>query len=255
MAQIRKRLLSLPCIGKSAAHPEYLFQLTTREVIGKLACDKLLDGYIEKMWPKRLIKKELRRCLDEPLNLAAVYDLARAAIAVRDLPDRIRYSLAKKQSRHLLSRLDKAQERHERGKILEDLVAAIFGSHSGALVIEQRFSTRDEEIDLIIKNSFGDPFWIGLSSLLFVECKNWTKKVGPQAIRDFEVKMRNHRPLVKIGFFVGPGGFTKGCSRELLRLSRDETVVVLVTLTDIEAFITGSTGLPDWLGRMIMRLA
>lgn len=135
----------------------------------------------------------------------------------------------------LLEKIPDAKSNLQKGKYLEDLVESIFSAVTGLEVIEKRISTSDEEIDLIVKNGVTSTFWTALMSPIFlVECKNWSTKVGSSEIRDFEVKVVNHRKLAKIGFFVSFNGFTKEASNALKRASREDHHIVLIDKKDIE---------------------
>src|SRR5262249_42003662 len=60
-----------------------------------------------------------------------------------------------------------------KGKALEELVAALFDSVEGFMVVERNSHTANEEIDLVIRNESRDPVWQREGSLILVECKNW----------------------------------------------------------------------------------
>jgi len=87
--------------------------------------------------------------------------------------------------------------------------------------------------------------------MFFVECKNWQKAVGAKELRDFELKIQNHRPLVRLGFFVAPGGFSRECITELHRTSRDEYAIVLLDMKAVKQFVEGRLSVPDWLEEKI----
>lgn len=161
---------------------------------------------------------------------------------------------AKAQGRSLVLELGRTQPANEKGKVLEELMTAAFTSHPKLTVVEKRYSTGDEEIDLIVKNGLEGGFWTGLGSpLIFVECKNWTRNIGVRELRDFEVKLQNHYPLVKLGLLVAPGGFSRECAGELKRMSRDNYTIATVDLSDIRRFFDGDRPLPDWLETVICR--
>lgn len=162
--------------------------------------------------------------------------------------------VAKTRCRDLISQLNVARNNNEKGKVLEELMLFIFESKPELEVIERRFNNGDEEIDLILKNNLSKPFWVSLSSpLIFIECKNWIKPVGSKELRDFEIKLQNHRPLVRLGFFVAPGGFTSEFYNELRRTSRDYYTIVPINLNDIVSFINGIIIVSDWMEAKICR--
>lgn len=186
--------------------------------------------------------------------VAKVHLYNRVFRTLSDCEANVRERYAKTRSRSLLSQLGNPSTRDEKGKLLEELVSAIFESHPQLEVVERRYSTGDQEIDLTVKNNVEKPFWIALSSpMLLVECRHWQSAVGARHIRDFEVKLQNHRPLAKVGLFLAPGGFTRGCSTELRRASREEYVIVLLDMENLREFVDGALSLPDWLERRICR--
>lgn len=155
----------------------------------------------------------------------------------------------------LLDKIPKSKTIVEKGRGLEDLIDVIFSSVIGLEVIEKRISTKDEEIDLVVKNSINGTFWSSLMSpCFFVECKNWKSKVGSSEIRDFEVKIANHRKLVKIGFFVSFNGFTKEVYAALKRASREEYHIVLIDRSDIDRLAKSGIATIPWLEALITKL-
>ena len=109
-------------------------------------------------------------------------------------------------------------------------------------------NTGDEEIDLVIRNNIDRPFWLAFNSpCFFVECKNWKNKIGTSEIRDFEMKMRNHTTMVKIGFFVSINGFSSEVENELKRAGRDEYHIVLIDSEDLENYLYSNLKIFEWL--------
>lgn len=161
----------------------------------------------------------------------------------------------KSQCKRLLVACDKATTSSEKGKALEDLMDAMFGSEVGLAVSDRRVSTCDEEIDLVLMNNVNRPFWLALNSpLLFVECKNWTRHIGTKDVRDFEVKLQNHTFLVKVGVFVSINGFSSEVASELKRMSRSNYHVVMIERADIVAYLDASEGVLSWLEKRICKL-
>ncbi len=166
----------------------------------------------------------------------------------------IRDRYAKSRGRSLLIDVKNATSNDEKGRTLEELMAVLFEGDPGFEVVERRFSTGDEEIDLLIKNNVNRPFWTALGSpLLFVECKNWSGRVGSREARDFEVKLQNHRPLVKLGVFVAFGGVTSEFVTEVKRASRADYALAVIDSEDIASFLDGNSGIVDWLEERISR--
>lgn len=148
----------------------------------------------------------------------------------------------------------KKTDAYLKGKSLEDLIEIIFSSIKGLEIIDKRMSNGDEEIDLTIKNNIDKTFWSSLSSpCFFVECKNWSTKIGSKEIRDFETKIRNHTRLVKVGFFVSYNGFTKEAITELKRASRDEYHVVTIDGVDIKRLVSSKQDTLTWLEMLVTK--
>jgi len=162
--------------------------------------------------------------------------------------EQVREYYVKSECKRLLEDCDAAASPAQKGRALEHLTEVLFTSNSFFELLDRRVSTRDEEIDMIVKNNLDRPFWNAMQSpLFFVECKNWLKPVGSKEVRDFEGKLRNHRRLVKLGFFVSMNGFTEGAHDELMRAGREEQNIVILTRTDIEDYIASDTMFYTWL--------
>jgi hypothetical protein len=109
-----------------------------------------------------------------------------------------------------------------RGDALETLVDALLRTEEPELSVRKNFRTAEEEIDLVLVNGLTNPFWSSQASpLVFVECKNWSERVGVGEIRIFESKMRDRGAICKIGIFVSMGGFAKTALVRLKVSQRD----------------------------------
>jgi hypothetical protein len=78
--------------------------------------------------------------------------------------------------------------------------------------------------------------------------------VGAPEIRDFESKVRNHRGFSRLGIFIAANGFTSEAEDVIKRLSRDETMIVLLALLQIEKFAQSDQELTEWLEDQIATL-
>jgi hypothetical protein len=160
----------------------------------------------------------------------------------------IRTNYIKAQCKEYLDLCKKTDNPYDKGKVLENLTELLFTSNNSLELVSKRVSTGDEEIDLLIKNNINRPFWIAFSSpLLFVECKNWINPVGASEIRNFEIKLQNHRNVAKVGFFVSLNGFTSGAMSEFKRLSRENYHIVAIRYEDINEFVNSSEQFFEWL--------
>lgn len=138
----------------------------------------------------------------------------------------------------------------ERGDALERLMEAVFHAEGPELTVaEKNFSTREEEIDLVLRSNLPQPFWGSQNSpYWFVECKNWAAPVGVSEIRTFESKMNDRKSTVRVGVFVSAGGFY---STAVDRLKAAQTMniglIYAITLEDVRGLIDRRQTLSDWL--------
>jgi hypothetical protein len=160
----------------------------------------------------------------------------------------------KKELLLLLDRIPLIKSSAEKGRALENLTEIVFSSIPGLEVIEKRVRTQDEEIDLQIKNDVAGTFWTSLTSpSFFVECKNWSGKVGASEVRDFEIKIMNHKKLVKVGFFISFNGFTKEVDNALKRASREDHHIVLIDSNDLYNLVNSKNSTMEWLEKLIIK--
>lgn len=168
--------------------------------------------------------------------------------------DIIKDTYFKKELLLLLDEIPQLKNSAEKGRALENLMETIFSSVPGLEVISKRVNTKDEEIDLQIKNGVSGTFWTSLTSpTFFVECKNWSAKVGASEMRDFETKIINHKKLVKVGFFISVKGFTREVNSHLKRASREDHHIVLIDSSDLLELATGKNTTIQWLEKLIIK--
>jgi Holliday junction resolvase-like predicted endonuclease len=109
----------------------------------------------------------------------------------------------------------------QKGKALEELLAAVFASVPGFTVIERNYHTATEEIDLALRNASADPFWRGLGSLILVEAKNWqSQRVGKNEYAQFYRKLENRGGHCILGFLICTERFAETFHQERLRDSK-----------------------------------
>jgi ActR/RegA family two-component response regulator/Holliday junction resolvase-like predicted endonuclease len=125
-----------------------------------------------------------------------------------------------------------------KGKALEDLVAALFASVEGFVVIGCNRHTETEEIDLVIRNESRDPVWQKEDSLILVECKNWgSQRVGKNEFVLFREKLENRRGRCTLGFLVCTVTFAETVTKEMLRSSHSELLVVPIDGNDLRQLV------------------
>ena len=143
-----------------------------------------------------------------------------------------------------------ASTNKERGDALERLMEALFKAEGPELTVaEKNFSTREEEIDLVLRSNLAAPFWAAQNSAYwFVECKNWASPVGVEVIRVFESKMDDRKSSVRIGVFVSANGFYRtAVDRLKLAQTKNIGLVYAITLEDVRGLIERRQRLSDWL--------
>lgn len=234
-------------------YPEVLSLLYTRLMLDAMPDDALVEldvhQVIETEAEIRSMHTDLAYSL---LQKVDVYERVFRALSSREEDVQDRY--ARTQVRQALITLGDVAGAQAKGEALEVLMAAAFSIKPQLQVVDRRYSTGDEEIDLLVKNNVARPFWQGLASpLIFVECKNWVAPVGALEIRNFEIKLQNHAPMARVGILVAPGGFTSEALNAIKRSSRDPYTLALATGTDLNELAHGGESVLDWLERLIYR--
>lgn len=140
--------------------------------------------------------------------------------------------------RQLWSEVRSEENSQRKGKLLEDLMIRVFKTLPGFNAITPRGRTKDEEIDLIIRNESPDAFWSRESSqYILVECKNWSKPVGPEELIVFRNKLENRGARCRLGFFIALGGFTKGFDSHAATFRKDPLLIVPMSREDIDQLV------------------
>jgi hypothetical protein len=120
----------------------------------------------------------------------------------------------------------------EKGRSLEELCSRLFESVDG-LTVTGRVRTETEEIDSSILNDSNDPRLRREGAIILVECKNWTGRCGKNEFVLFKEKVENRSQRSTLGFLVSWNGFAETVTKEMLRGSREETLIVPVSGEDI----------------------
>jgi len=126
-----------------------------------------------------------------------------------------------------IKQVEIAATANAKGRALEDLLSALFQSVPG-FQVSQRQRTQTEEIDLLVENNSQEGWLKGEGSLILVECKNWQSKCGKDQFVTFREKILSRRGRCKLGFLVSWNGFAETVTKEMLRGSREEPLVVPV---------------------------
>lgn len=119
------------------------------------------------------------------------------------------------------------QNSQEKGKALEDLLAALLASIDGFIEVGRNINTTTEEIDIVFRNESRDPAWKRESRIILVECKNWhSQRVGKNEFVLFKEKMENRAGRAELGFLVCTAEFAGTVEKEMLRSSKTSLLVV-----------------------------
>ena len=91
----------------------------------------------------------------------------------------------------------------EKGRSLEQLALALFGSVEGWDHTELNSRPdRSEEIDIVVFNGSVDPFWRRRGDIFLVECKNVGSAIGPPDFSNFFLKVDKRGPECRLGFLI-----------------------------------------------------
>lgn len=132
----------------------------------------------------------------------------------------------------LVEGVETARSSDERGRALEELMCRLFESLPG-FSVSSRVRTATEEIDIMILNDSNDPRFRRESAILLAECKNWSGKCGKNEFVIFKEKIENRSKRCSLGFLISWNGFAETITKEMLRGSREETLVVPLEGKDI----------------------
>lgn len=125
-----------------------------------------------------------------------------------------------------------------KGAALEALLVALFASIPGFVEVGRNLNTATEEIDLVIRNSSGDPSWQRESEIILVECKNWrSQRVGKNEFVLFKEKIENRAGRCKLGFLVCTEQFAATIEKEMLRSSKSELLIVPIDGDDLKQLV------------------
>jgi len=136
----------------------------------------------------------------------------------------------------LVEQVDSASTNDNKGRSLEELASRLFEQIPG-FSVTGRIRTATEEVDISILNDSAEPRLRRESALLLVECKNWNSKCGKDEFVIFRGKLENRNRRSSLGFLISWNGFTSTVTKEMLRGSREETLIVPITGEEIRAAV------------------
>ncbi len=146
----------------------------------------------------------------------------------------------------LVEKVDTATTTDDKGRSLEELASRLFEQVPG-FSVTGRLRTETEEIDISILNDSTEPRLRRESALLLVECKNWNTKCGKDEFVIFREKLENRNRRSSLGFLISWNGFTSTVTKEMLRGSKGETLIVPITGEEIRAAVRNG----DFLNELV----
>ncbi len=128
----------------------------------------------------------------------------------------------------LVDAVEKAQSTDEKGRSLEELVSRLLETVPG-FAVTGRVRTETEEIDIEVLNGSLAPQFNRESALIVAECKNWTSRCGKNEFVLLKEKVENRSDRCSLGILVSWNGFKSTISKEMLRGSREKTLLIPMT--------------------------
>jgi len=138
----------------------------------------------------------------------------------------------------LLNAVETAESADEKGRALEELMARLFSTIAG-FQVTGRVRTATEEIDIAIFNGSADPRFAREEALLLAECKNWSSKCGKNEFVIFKEKVENRSQRCSLGYLISWNGFAETLTKEMLRGSRERTLIVPITGEQVRQAVGG----------------
>lgn len=136
----------------------------------------------------------------------------------------------------LVDAVEKAKSTDDKGRSLEELFSRLLESIPG-FSITGRIKTATEEIDISVLNDSQDPRFRRESALILGECKNWSGKCGKNEFVIFKEKLENRNRRCSLGFLLSWNGFAETVTKEMLRGSKEEFLIVPITGKEIRAAV------------------
>lgn len=196
------------------------------------------DGaYIQFMFSIQTVDQNLGQAYNTILRIAAEVEEA-AQQAVDEIGTRIAEIAARlsgwgsESIDTLVDRVDAATSADDKGRSLEELCARLFDSVPG-FTVTQRIRTATEEIDIAIRNGSKETPFDREEALILAECKNWSGRCGKDEFVLFLEKIQNRNQRCSLGFLISWNGFAVTVTKEMLRGSRERSLVVPLSGKDI----------------------
>lgn len=137
----------------------------------------------------------------------------------------------------LIDAMTTAQTNNEKGRSLEDLIQYLMERIPGMEVRGRDIQCDIEEIDLVLWNDRIDDFFRAWENIIFIECKNWSKKVGASEVEWFIHKLRR-RGLMN-GILVASEGITGDALRAagllIMEALSEKIRVIIIDKSDLKS--------------------
>jgi hypothetical protein len=137
---------------------------------------------------------------------------------------------------NLVVAVETAKTTDAKGRSLEELISRLLATIPG-FSITGRIKTATEEIDISVLNNSDDPRWKKEAAIILGECKNWSSKCGKNEFVIFKEKLENRNRRCSLGFLISWNGFAETVTKEMLRGSKDEYLIVPITGKEIRAAV------------------
>lgn len=132
----------------------------------------------------------------------------------------------------LVDAVENASTTQAKGRSLEELCSRLFETVPG-MAVTQRILTETEEIDISIVNGSDEPRLRREGAIILAECKNWSGKCGKNEFVVFRAKLENRSQRTTLGFLISWNGFAETVTKEMLRGSREELLIVPLAGDDL----------------------
>ena len=122
----------------------------------------------------------------------------------------------------------------EKGKNLENLAVYLLNCTKEFKVTGKREKTNRGELDVCCCNISNDSVLWKLGAFIFVECKNWNRKVNVKVIRELGYIMFNKGNSTTILF--SSNGITKDAKKEIRKLAVKSKFIIHIDKNNLEQF-------------------
>ncbi|SEJ31177.1 Restriction endonuclease [Sphingomonas sp. OV641] len=139
----------------------------------------------------------------------------------------------------LVDAVENASNNQAKGRSLEELCARLFETVAG-MTVTQRILTETEEIDISLINGSDEARLKREGAIILAECKNWSGKCGKNEFVVFRSKLENRAQRATLGFLISWNGFAETVTKEMLRGSREDLLIVPLAGDDLRRAVRDS---------------